>query len=619
MVRDSMSSYIVLARKWRSARFKDIVGQGPIVRTLTNAIRQERLHQAYLFTGSRGIGKTSIARIFAKAVRCPHRKFEDEQVLSCEECTQCREISASSSVDVIEIDGASNNGVDAIREIRESAKYLPSSGDHKIYIIDEVHMLTTAAFNALLKTLEEPPAHVIFIFATTEPHKIPATIISRVQRFDFRRITTGQMIKRLEFIAGHEEIKIDEPALQLIADAAEGSMRDALSLLDQVIAYSGQEVNEKSVRASIGLVERESLFKILRSILDRKPLDAVRVTSDAYDLGYDLKIIIRHLIEQLHQVILAKVGAPAEKDIADLSEKRPLEELELIFQALSQGAEWISRSPQPKIVLDILMIKCAMAETLVPLGDGPVSSKGSAGASSGTKRGPENTKRSSGAAVTSGNGAQASATRVAGPGLVSEAPASDDLSGPATRIRARLAGAGNGDRAVGGGETPRVQAVPVIPQLPSQQKKTEAAPVVSLVPKKLVQDFKDWEGLVHKVQRERPLIGSLLENAHGFGFEPGQVAELNFYFHPQDELKREQLQKQNHLKVLEQCIEKELGQPLRVQLHLQESDKESLAKRRSRSQEEKIAQAKNEAVNHPVIKEARALFGAKIGPIELLQ
>src|SRR5271163_4831020 len=207
------SSYIVLARKWRPAQFSDIVGQGHVVRTLVNAIRSERIHQAYLFTGSRGIGKTSIARIFAKAIRCEQTQTTKDWLTSCDKCSSCREITLGSGVDVIEIDGASNNGVEAVREIRENAKYLPSNGTRKIYIIDEVHMLTTAAFNALLKTLEEPPAHVIFIFATTEPHKIPATILSRCQRFHFRRVTNAQIQPHLAHICGLEKVDAEPGAL----------------------------------------------------------------------------------------------------------------------------------------------------------------------------------------------------------------------------------------------------------------------------------------------------------------------------------------------------------------------------------------------------------------------
>jgi len=192
-----MTSYIALARKWRPARFSDIVGQSAVVRTLMNAIHTGRVHHAYLLTGSRGIGKTSIARILSKTIRCQNTSWKNEFLFSCDECSSCKEISTGNSVDVIEIDGASNNGVDAIREIRESSKFLPSSGQKKIYIVDEVHMLTTAGFNALLKTLEEPPAHVLFILARTEPHKIPATILSRCQRFDLKRVTPAQVQSRL--------------------------------------------------------------------------------------------------------------------------------------------------------------------------------------------------------------------------------------------------------------------------------------------------------------------------------------------------------------------------------------------------------------------------------------
>lgn len=371
-----MSSYIALARKWRPAQFSDIIGQSHIVRTLMNAIKAQRIHPAYLFTGSRGIGKTSIARIFAKNLRCESVRWENDWIVSCDVCSNCREIAAGNSVDVIEIDGASNNGVDAVREIRENAKYLPTSGNRKIYIIDEVHMLTTAAFNALLKTLEEPPPHVFFVFATTEPHKIPGTILSRCLRFDYRRVTSSQIHQRLEQVIRSESIAADPASLALIARSAEGSMRDALSLLDQVIAYSGGKTIETDlVRECIGLIESQTLFHILRAVLSKNPYDALSWVHQCHLSGHDLKVLAQSLIEFLHSVILAKTGAsrslvvevPEEEwnEFQSLASLRPLEELEMIFQVLHHGFDWIARSPQPKIVLDILLIKCAAAETLV--------------------------------------------------------------------------------------------------------------------------------------------------------------------------------------------------------------------------------------------------------------
>lgn len=371
---------MVLARKWRPAQFADIVGQGPVVRTLMNAIRTDRIHQAYLFTGSRGIGKTSIARIVAKVIRCGQNQWDGQWLKCCDTCSSCTEIARGNSVDVIEIDGASNNGVDHVREIRENARFMPSSGSRKLYIIDEVHMLSTAAFNALLKTLEEPPPHVIFLFATTEPHKIPATILSRVQRFDLRRVSTPQIQARLTQVLESEGLSAEAGALALVSRAAEGGLRDALSLLDQVIAFSGDRITLASIRESLGLIESQVVMGVLGAVLERNSRRALELVHDAFQQGHDLKLLARHLVEFLHGVILAKVGSSAEHageysesewtEIRKLAALRELEELELIFQALHHGIEWIARSPQPRTVLDVLLIKCAAAEALVVTGGG---------------------------------------------------------------------------------------------------------------------------------------------------------------------------------------------------------------------------------------------------------
>ncbi len=240
--------YLAIARKWRPNKFEDLVGQGHVVQTLTNAITLGRVSHAYLFSGARGIGKTSVARIFAKALRCLNAKSG----MPCNQCQECQAITESRSVDVVEIDGASNNGVEAVRGIRENVAYSASSGHYKIYIIDEVHMLSLSAFNALLKTLEEPPSHVIFIFATTEVQKIPLTILSRCQRFEFRRLTQSQIVERLKYILAAEGVTVSDGGLMTIASHADGSLRDALSLLDQVLSYcggdeaKGQIIDEKT-------------------------------------------------------------------------------------------------------------------------------------------------------------------------------------------------------------------------------------------------------------------------------------------------------------------------------------------------------------------------------------
>jgi len=232
------TSYLVLARKWRPQLFEEVVGQQHITQTLQNAISQKRVAHAFLFTGARGVGKTSTARILAKALNCE----KGPQINPCGQCTNCQEVTHGTSMDVIEIDGASNRGIDEIRELKENVRYTPAKSRYKIYIIDEVHMLTKEAFNALLKTLEEPPPHIIFIFATTEPHKIPATILSRCQRYDFKRIPFREVIGSLKRIVEEEKIQISQRGLLSIAQESEGSLRDAQSLLDQVIAYAGKNI-----------------------------------------------------------------------------------------------------------------------------------------------------------------------------------------------------------------------------------------------------------------------------------------------------------------------------------------------------------------------------------------
>ncbi len=369
-------SYHVLARKWRSAQFSDIIGQNHVIRTLTNALSLNRIHPAYLFTGSRGTGKTSIARIFSKVLRCPHIQWIENQIHSCDQCVECQEITRASSLNVIEIDGASHNGVDSIREICENAQFLPAIGFHKIYLIDEVHMLTTAAFNALLKILEEPPSHLLFLFATTEAHKIPTTILSRCQRFDFHHISIHQLQTHLGHILQVEGLVAEEGVVGLIARAAEGSLRDALSVLDQVIAFSsGQAITLQAVRESIGLIEGQTLIGILRAVFQRKPLEAIACVDQAYQQGQDLRLLTRRLIEFLYEILLAKIGSEDRSGISvsreewnelkDLAPFRSLEEMEMIFQVFQQGLEWIARSPHPKIVLDVLLIKSASAELLI--------------------------------------------------------------------------------------------------------------------------------------------------------------------------------------------------------------------------------------------------------------
>ena len=297
-------SYLVLARKYRPQTFDEVTGQGHITDLLKKAIQSSRIHHAYLFCGPRGIGKTSCARILAKSLNCA----KGPTLKPCGECPACQEITRGSSFDVLEIDGASNRGIDEIRTLRENVKFAPSAGKYKIYIVDEVHMLTTEAFNALLKTLEEPPAHVKFIFATTAPQKVPATIISRCQRFDFKRISVETIVATMAAISKKEKFKIGQDALYAIAKAAQGSLRDALSILDQLSALSDEGIEAKDVFSMLGMVETQFLFDLTGALAQKDCPLALEILEKIIDQGKDIKQLNKDLIEHFRNLMVVKIG-----------------------------------------------------------------------------------------------------------------------------------------------------------------------------------------------------------------------------------------------------------------------------------------------------------------------
>ena len=361
--------YQVSARKYRPAGFQDVMGQSHVVKTLMNSIAGNRIAHAFLFSGSRGVGKTTVARILAKALNCEHGPTSTP----CDRCANCLEIAQGNSVDVIEIDGASNTSVDDVREIRENVKFTPFRGHYRVYIIDEVHMLSNSAFNALLKTLEEPPAHVIFIFATTEIHKIPATILSRCQHYNFRRIARAEIIQRLRYVAEQDGITLEDRSFLSIARASEGSMRDALSLLDQAVSFGGKSIRHDHLQSLLGCVPHELVRDMMHAVFIHDSPGTVQVIARLLDQGHDLRAFCAELVEHVRNLLVASVAPDSHdmqclKGLIDLSEEElcqiaadakrcTTQQLHELFRIFSQAEDTLRVSPRPRFVLEVAAIR----------------------------------------------------------------------------------------------------------------------------------------------------------------------------------------------------------------------------------------------------------------------
>ena len=370
-------SYLVLARKWRPKTFDDVVGQEFITLTLKNAILSNKLAHALIFSGPRGVGKTSTARILAKALNCIN-KNGDTLMCTDDPCTFCTEISEGTSIDVQEIDAASHTGVNDVREIIENVKYLPSSAKMKVYIIDEAHMLSQAAFNALLKTLEEPPGHVLFILATTESHKIPATIQSRCQRYDFKKLTVTEISDKLRQISNDESIEIDRETLLTLAKEADGSIRDSLSILDQVIATCGNKIEYKRTLEVLGLLDKTHLNSLLKNILDKDPKSAVEILHNIINHGVIHKKIADEIVNIIRNAVMVKIcGSDSNLDLTDDEVKElekftgnnSIEDLEMLFSLAIENAENVHKSSFQELSLESMVIKLATTRNSVPINE----------------------------------------------------------------------------------------------------------------------------------------------------------------------------------------------------------------------------------------------------------
>ncbi len=370
-------SYLVLARKYRPSNFEEIIGQQHVTRTLQNAVRSNKVHHAFLFTGTRGVGKTTTARVLAKALCC--QNSDGPTAEPCGECASCKGIATGNWVDVNEIDGASSNSVNDVRVLRDNVQYRPQQSRYKIYIIDEVHMLSTAAFNALLKTLEEPPEHVKFMFATTESHKIPQTILSRCQRYDFKSVAAAELVELSRTLCERESIQISDGGLRIVARMARGSVRDNLSLLDSVIAYGGENVTDEDVRLVLGLADAALFSRITRALVARDGAALFDAVADLVDYGHDIRQFGSDFLEYLRDMLLVatapasanQVGRPEAEvaEIKELSKQAEVSEWVAWFDLMVEGQERIARSEQARYMLELTLAKMIQVGKLRSIDD----------------------------------------------------------------------------------------------------------------------------------------------------------------------------------------------------------------------------------------------------------
>ena len=522
-------AYVALYRRWRPESFADLVGQEHISRTLSRAVTSGQTSHAYLFTGPRGTGKTSTAKILARALNCA----EGPTLTPCGVCDSCRSISDGSSMDVFEIDAASNRGIDEIRDLRESVKFAPTEGHYKIYIIDEVHMLTTEAFNALLKTLEEPPERVIFILATTEPHKVPATIQSRCQRYDFHRITVTEIRDRLLYVCKESDIAVEEDALGIIAEQADGGMRDALSILDQCMALAEGTLTAERVQEALGLVGRAWIRRMAGEIAARDAAALIAQLSELLQSGRELKQVLAELAQHFRRLMIAGVGgavSAAELCAGDAEELRmdaaqfTQEEIMAILRRLNETMQELRTSPQPRIAVETLLIGLCHTEGTAPSGESTAPPTGGADAARIARLEAQ---------------VEELAARLAAGGTPVSASASATASAaPSPRPRAA--------KADGAASKPA----------PKKAASSAAKEAADGAPRQL--DMKVWQSFQTRLKERNRLAASLLSGAAYEG-----MTETHFFIRPSSDMARDYIKKR-HRAVFDEVMTELAGRPLAV-------------------------------------------------------
>lgn len=577
--------YQVSARKYRPGTFDDVIGQPHVVQTLVNAITTKRIAQAYLFSGTRGVGKTTVARILAKALNCE----QGPTGTPCGTCVNCTEIAQGHSVDVIEIDGASNTSVDDVREIRENVKFTPFKGTYRVYIIDEVHMLSNSAFNALLKTLEEPPAHVVFIFATTEIHKIPATILSRCQHYNFRRIGKAEIIARLRHVAGEDGITIEEQSLAALARASEGSMRDGLSLLDQAVAFGGKSIVHAELEILLGAVPQELLRSLIRAMTSQDSAAALRTLSLLVEGGHDLRAYCADVVEYLRNLLVVSVTPQQEwsalieasgDDLAQLAaDKASLtpEQIQQLFALFTQAEDALRYSAHPRFVLET----AAVTATRLFRPDAVAREQPARTASSGGPPQPAAARTEKPSSSVRPVSAPVPPRSTA----PSKAASSSNTSAPATRPPSAELTKSTGEAAT--------NPAPLMPQ------------TITL----------NWERFQEEVGHNFPNIAPFLEMGRLVAID-GNTVTIGFT--KQATVARGMLEKPDNMQSLNALCERLSGQPARLRVvELTETDPfgPTMAQIRAAKEQEQKLVLFERAKAHPVVKQALEMFGAELADV----
>ncbi len=600
-------NYQVLARKWRPHNFTEVVGQEHVVKSLTNALQHNRLHHAYLFTGTRGVGKTTIARILAKAINCENL----QEFNPCGVCRVCRDLDEGRFLDLIEVDAASRTKVEDTRDLLDNAQYAPNQGRYKVYLIDEVHMLSGHSFNALLKTLEEPPPHVVFIFATTEIHKIPATILSRCQHYNFRRIARTEIVERLRHVVNQDQIVIEERSLMALARASEGSMRDGLSLLDQAVAFGGKTIVHTDLEALLGAVPQELVRAMIQAITTQKSAEALRVLAQLLDQGHDLRAYCAEVVEYLrNMLVVSVVPSPQEQqglieaaaeDLAQMAADAKAfspEQLQELFAIFTQAEDSLRLSAHPRFVLETAAVRAtrllrranekpapAMPQAQAPRPPVPAPVR--------VEKPAQPVRSDSPATPLAPKPPQAPAPVPAAPMptrppvLATAAPARSPLPTPPP---ARPPSAGREETATKSVSTP-----------PSDADR----PAVTL----------NWEQLQEEVAGAFSNIAPFLEMGRLVSVD-GHVVTIGFS--KQATVARGMIEKPDNMAVLTSMCERLSGQTLRLRVvELTEADPpgRTMAELRVSKEKEQKKALFEQARAHPVVKQALEMFGAELAEV----